>query len=139
MTEGNGALIADRAREDEWLWGWDPTPGIVSVWADPSGRALIWRRDVQTRALLREEARFRPWLLLASLADVQHLGPRLRAEGDAAPSLITYEELEGTAGLRYVLRADDGRALAQAVLHGARRRLGRSVSHLRELGAQHVH
>ncbi|MFP2926942.1 hypothetical protein ACLESO_17435, partial [Pyxidicoccus sp. 3LG] len=30
--------------EDEWLWGWDPTPGIVSVWAEPDGRAFVWRR-----------------------------------------------------------------------------------------------
>ena len=30
--------------EDEWLWGWDDTPGIVSVWAERSGRATIWRR-----------------------------------------------------------------------------------------------
>ena len=31
-------------REDEWLWGWDETPGIVSVWAEPDGRAFVWRR-----------------------------------------------------------------------------------------------
>ena len=24
-------------RADEWVWGWDPTPGIVSVWAEPDG------------------------------------------------------------------------------------------------------
>ena len=32
------------ATQDEWLWGWDPTPGIVSVWAERDGRALVWRR-----------------------------------------------------------------------------------------------
>ena len=32
------------SREDEWLWGWDPTPGIVSVWADADGRVTVWRR-----------------------------------------------------------------------------------------------
>ena len=36
--------------EDEWLWGWDPTPGIVSVWAEPSGRAVAWRRLPETGA-----------------------------------------------------------------------------------------
>ena len=30
--------------EEEWLWGWDATPGIVSVWAEPDGRAWVWRR-----------------------------------------------------------------------------------------------
>jgi hypothetical protein len=29
-------------REDEWVWGWDSTPGIVSVWADLDGRATVW-------------------------------------------------------------------------------------------------
>lgn len=126
--------------QDEWLWGWDPTPGIVSVWAEPNGHAIVWRRDPQTRELLREQATFRPWLLIASLNDVQHLGPRLRPESDgAARALVTYEELDGPSGLRYVLRAEDGRALSPAVLQGARQRLGRPVSNLRELGAQHVH
>ncbi|HEV2457822.1 MAG TPA: hypothetical protein VGS80_05615, partial [Ktedonobacterales bacterium] len=40
-------------REDEWLWGWDPTPGIVSVWAERDGRALIWRREPGGGQLLR--------------------------------------------------------------------------------------
>jgi DNA polymerase I len=137
--------------QDEWLWGWDPTPGIVSVWAEPDGRATVWRRE-SMRELVREEVAFRPWLLLSSLSDLQHLGNRLRAESPgamprhgernvkllhSAPEL-TYEELEGDGGLRYLVRAQDGRALARAVLHGARQRLGRPLSHLRELGAQSV-
>ena len=126
--------------QDEWLWGWDPTPGIVSVWANEAGRAIVWRRDPAARHLLREEARFRPWLLLASLVDLQHLGTHLRPEGDgASANRVTYEELDGTDGLRFLVRAHDGRALARAVLQGARQRLGRPVSHLRELGAQQVH
>jgi hypothetical protein len=28
-------------REDEWVWGWDSTPGIVSVWAEIDGRATV--------------------------------------------------------------------------------------------------
>ena len=52
-----------RRREDEWLWGWDPTPGIVSVWAEANGRATVWRRIADTGALVCEEERFRPWLL----------------------------------------------------------------------------
>lgn len=124
--------------QDEWLWGWDPTPGIVSVWAEADGRALVWRR--RAGELLREEEAFRPWLLLASLDDVKHLGRRLRPESaGAAPGFVTFEELEGSGGLRYLLRAEDGRALARAVLHGARQRLGRPVSHLRELGARAVY
>src|SRR5437773_202249 len=47
----------------EWLWGWDTTPGIVSVWAQPSGLAVVWRRLPDSGVLVREDARFRPWLL----------------------------------------------------------------------------
>src|SRR5687767_8289600 len=115
------------SNEDEWLWGWDPTPGIVSVWAEPDGRAFVWRRlpDV---GLVREDVRFRPWLLLSSLDDLRHLGARLIPERDGpAPHHVTFEELEGgSAGaLRWLIRGDDGRALAGAVLRGAGRRLGR--------------
>jgi DNA polymerase elongation subunit (family B) len=121
-------------REEEWLWGWDPTPGIVSVWAEPDGRAFVWRRLPGTAQLVREDVRFRPWLLLASLEDLKHLGERLRPEREGpAPQRVTYEELEGPGALRYLVRAEDGRALASAVLQGATQRLGRPVGHVREL------
>src|SRR6187431_2277091 len=125
--------------EDEWLWGWDQTPGIVSVWADTDGRATVWRRDPVSRVLLREEEVFRPWVLLASLDDLRHLAARLRPESEGPfPGCVSFQELEGLAGLRYLVRAADGRALARAVLQGARQRLSRPVSHLRELGADSV-
>ncbi|HMG23320.1 MAG TPA: DNA polymerase domain-containing protein, partial [Kofleriaceae bacterium] len=130
--------------EDEWLWGWDPTPGIVSVWAEPDGRALVWRRIASTGALVRDDVRFRPWLLLAALDDLAHLGPRLRPEHAAAGARddarrrairdpITYRELAGPGALRYLVRADDMATLITAVLHGAARRLGRPLGHLRDL------
>ncbi|WP_141617905.1 DNA polymerase domain-containing protein [Myxococcus sp. AB036A] len=125
--------------EDEWLWGWDPTLGIVSVWAEPDGRAFVWRRVPKTGELLREDVRFRPWLLLASLEDLAHLGPRLRPESDGpARYRVTWQELEGPGALRYLVRGDDSRALTSAVLEGASRRLGQPVSHLKELGANTV-
>ena len=127
------------ASEDEWLWGWDPTPGIVSVWAEPDGRAFVWRRLPGRGLLVRDDVRFRPWILLASLADLAHLGGRLRPEQDGrARDRVTFAELDGPGALRYLVRADDGRALAQAVLQGASRRLGRAFSHLRELGNTQV-
>ncbi len=134
-------MISTKApsREDEWLWGWDPTPGIVSVWAEPDGRAFVWRRLPGTGALVREDPRFRPWLLLASLEDLEHLGARLRPEREGpAPNQVTWQELEGPGALRYLVRAEDGRALSAAVLHGAARRLGRSLGHLRDLGTEAV-
>jgi len=123
--------------EDEWLWGWDPTPGIVSVWAEADGRAVVWRRTAEVGELVREEARFRPWIVLDRLDDLLHLGVRLGPEG-MADALVNYRELDGPGTLRYLVSADDGRALAAAVLDGARRRLGRRVGHLLELGKHAV-
>ena len=107
---------------DEWLWGWDPTPGIVSVWADQRGRATLWRR-LESGALVREDERFRPWLLLDGLDDLAHFGSRLGPDG-ALDALITYRELEGPGALRYLVSAADLRTLTSAVLDGATRRLG---------------
>jgi DNA polymerase elongation subunit (family B) len=120
--------------EDEWLWGWDPTPGIVSVWAEPDGRAFVWRRIPATGQLVRDDVRFRPWLLVASLDDLAHLGARLVPERDgAAPNRVTYHELAGPGALRYLVRARDMPTLSTAILTGAARRLGRPLGHLRDL------
>jgi DNA polymerase elongation subunit (family B) len=124
--------------EDEWLWGWDATPGIVSVWAESDGRATIWRRLPGALTLVREEARFLPWLLLDRIEDLTHLGARLQPEPtherERAPNAITWRELDGAGALRFVVRGDDSRALSAAVLQGASRRLGRAIQSLRELG-----
>ncbi len=105
-------------REDEWLWGWDPTPGIVSVWAEGDGIVHVWRRV--GGALVHEEARFRPWLLTTSIDGLDHR--------------VTTRELAGPGALRFVVRGDDLRALTGAVLSAATRRRGHLVSHVRELG-----
>ncbi len=100
------------------------------MWAEPDGRALVWRRPGGGE-LVREEVRFRPWLVLGSLDDLAHLGGELR-RGEHARG-FAYRELEGPGALRFVVSAGDLRALTQAVLRGAARRLGRAVGHLREL------
>jgi DNA polymerase, archaea type len=147
-----------RAIEDEWVWGWDDTPAIVSVWADADGHATVWRRPAETGVLLREDVRFRPWVLLDRLDDLRHLGARLAPEqeeehraahlvapglqprGGAGlqPRVVTWQELAGPGALRFLVRADSGRLLASAILHGASRRLGSRVEHLRELGKSSV-
>jgi DNA polymerase elongation subunit (family B) len=132
MTEHSGAVVADRPREDEWLWGWDPTPGIVSVWAEDNGRAFVWRRLPDTKQLVREQDRFRPWLLLQRLDDLRHLGDRLRAEGDD-DALVTWRELSGPGALRYLVSARDLGTLTTEVLVGASRRLGEQLTHVRQL------
>ncbi|MEQ1832597.1 MAG: ribonuclease H-like domain-containing protein [Candidatus Eisenbacteria bacterium] len=117
----------------EWLWGWDPTPGIVSVWAEASGHAQVWRRLPESGALVHEPVRFRPWLLLDRLDDLRAVGAELAPDGDARGA-ITYRELEGPGALRFHVSGPDGRALTRAVLDGASRRLGRRVGTLRDLG-----
>jgi DNA polymerase elongation subunit (family B) len=122
---------------DEWLWGWDPTQGIVSVHATQDGRALVWRRIPETDELVREAQRFRPWLLLAHLDDLAHLGARL-GRGDDGGTSLRHRELDGPGALRHLVSADDGRTLVAEVLRGASRRLGRRVTHLGELERESV-
>jgi DNA polymerase I len=123
------------SREEEWLYGWDETPGIVSVWAEADGRTLVWRRDPKTHLLQRETAKFQPWLLVPSLVDLRHLRAKLaphQTHGLDTP--FSYQELEGD-GLRYLVRGPDMQRLRAALLHGAAQRLGRAVQHASELGA----
>ena len=122
--------------EDEWLWGWDATPGIVSVWAERTGRAMVWRR-APGGPPTREEDRFHPWLLLPSLDDLAHLGARLLPEGAIGtelPGVVAWRELSGDGHFRYVVSATDGRTLENAVMTGASARLGRQVLRLAEIG-----
>jgi len=122
---------------EEWLWGWDATPGIVSVHADQDGRATVWRRMGETGSLVCEHERFRPWLLLAHIEDLSHLGDRLRQRGNPSVA-FDHRELEGPGALRHLVSATDGRALTSAVVRGASQRLGRRIDHISELGQQNV-
>jgi len=119
--------------EDEWVFGWDAMPGIVSVWADRDGRALIWQRAGEQITCVQEQ--FRPWLFATTLDDLAHLGPALRpAAPDADTSLISYRELDGPDGAyRYLLSARSGYTLERALVAGAARRLGRAINSLYDL------
>jgi len=121
---------------DEWVFGWDPVPGIVSVWAQRDGRAVVWRRE-GTRVVCIKET-FRPWLFAATLDDLAHLGSALTAspptELRTDTSLISYHPLDGPPGsYRYLLSSRDGRFLERTLLTGASRRLERRVNSLDEL------
>jgi DNA polymerase elongation subunit (family B) len=123
---------------DEWLWGWDPTPAIVSVWANDRGEAIVWRRP-DGGALVRETARFRPWMLLDRLDDLEASG--LPVGREAVPARgIHARELHGPGALRWLVSADRQRDLELALTGGASRRLGRRITRLHELErhARHV-
>ncbi|HEY0755294.1 MAG TPA: DNA polymerase domain-containing protein [Ktedonobacteraceae bacterium] len=120
---------------DEWVFGWDPLPGIVSVWASRDGRAVIWRR-VNEQVLCLKEL-FRPWLFATTLADLAHLGAALTASPDDPKrdtSLVSYRFFGGPDGAyRYLLSARNGHFLERELLKGASRRLDRQVKSLSEL------
>lgn len=124
--------------EDEYLFGWDPTPGIVSVWANREGLAMIWRREGECVTSTREH--FRPWLFASSLNDLAYLGSRLVPdfESSADPAKFTYRELDGpTESYRYLLSANNGRTLERALVDGASRRLGRQINSINELPVEY--
>lgn len=116
--------------DDPWLFGWDPAPGIVSVWADREGTALVWRRV--GGQVVCEREKFRPWLYAAHLHDLATVGDNLRRDDDAAP--FSFSELDGPENaLRYLIRARDGRALEDVLLSGASARLGKEIPNLNAL------
>lgn len=120
--------------EDEYLFGWNPLPGIVSVWAHRDGRAVVWRRV--GNAVVRTIERYRPWLLATSLEDVAYLGAALQPYNEHTGSkvLIRYQELEGPASsYRYLLFARDSRSMERAILEGAGHRLRRPFHSINEL------
>src|SRR5450755_526134 len=120
---------------DEWVFGWDPMPGIVSVWASRDGHAIVWRREGERIFCSKEQ--FRPWLLATTISDLAHLGPALAAspsEASGDMSLVSYRTLDGASDTyRYLLTARDGRFLERALLTGSSRRLGHRVKSLGEL------
>src|SRR5258708_33826256 len=117
---------------DEWVFGWDPTPGIVSVWASRDGRAIVWRREGERVVCVKDV--FRPWLFATTLADLAHLGPALTASSTELKrdtSLISYRVLDGPDGAyRYLLTARDGRFLERTLLQSASKRLARKLKRL---------
>ncbi len=147
-------------RENEYLFGWDPTPGIVSVWAQRDGQAIIWQREGER--VTRTEARFYPWLfastlddltssrtspdnvaaastLRASQADRKHPGADrlihgVPGSGHGNGATIWYRELDGPSdAYRYLIAARDWRTLERAIVSGAARRLDRPIKSLNEL------
>src|SRR5260370_7411236 len=79
---------------DEWVFGWDPLPGIVSVWASRDGRAVVWRREGEHVLCVKDT--FRPWLFAMTLDDLAHPGPAFTPSPTASipdPPLLIYPTL----------------------------------------------
>jgi DNA polymerase I len=126
LSNDSPSLLAD-----DTLFGWDPTPCIVSVWASRAGKASIWQRIGNRVRCMRET--FRPWLFATTLDDLAHLGSALQPQQDEA--MVSYRVLDGPEGsYRYLLSARDGRVLERALLDGASRRMNRHIASLSALG-----
>ena len=114
-SEGLGVVAIDlTVAGDEWLFGWDFTPGIVSVWADDGGRAIVWQRA--GAGVRRSQARFHRWILRRAWR-MRH-GGALVEEGPGG----TRDLLPGNGWYRRrALSAlgADGRALRRAIIQGA--------------------
>jgi len=123
--------------EQEWLWGWDQTPGIVSVWVERDGYATVWQRDVSTGALTKQVDPFRPWLVLRDLGDLRRGGAVLGMDNDVS-SRIQVRTLTGDGEFRYVVSAPTGAELHAPLLRGASARLGRAIRHARDLGDEQL-
>ncbi|MFC3862209.1 3'-5' exonuclease [Deinococcus antarcticus] len=113
---------------DVLLYGHDPTPGIVSVYADYSGQAWVWRREGHQVTL--EQTRFRPWVFARDLTDVASLV--LSRDDPEAPFHV--KELTGKVGsLKYLLTAKDGYSLRRVIFQNATQRLGRQITGFHDL------
>lgn len=90
-------------------------PGIVSIWADRAGQAVVWRRDGER--LLVEGGRYRPWVFARTTGDLRALG-----------AAVTVHELDGEPqSFRWLITARPGFRLERAIAAAASRRLGRVV------------
>ena len=117
--------------EDEYLFGWDAAPGIVSVWANRSGEAIVWRREGERIITTRE--RFRPWVFAATLDDLAHTDASLQTASSPGAH-ITYRELDGEEGsYRFLMSSADGHQLERELLRGASKRLQRQVTSIKQL------
>jgi DNA polymerase, archaea type len=118
------------AQTDPFLFGWNTTPGIVSIWAERSGKALVWRRV--GNELMCEQEHYRSWLYAAHLEDLKQLGSNLRCNDDTA-SFSYHEFPDSSSSLKYLLTAKDGRVLEQLLLAGASKRLDKEITNLNSL------
>lgn len=134
------------AMGDELLYGWDHTPGIVSIHATRDGSATVWRRVPGSGELLRERHAFRPWMVVEHIADLFHLGPRLVRVDDAFEAgdgvrrdgSVQHRELAGPGTLRHLVAADDAKTLTRAVLRGASERLGARIERTGDLPRESI-
>ncbi len=107
----------------EWLFGWTQTPGIVSIWANHEGKAIIWQRNGVVVSAREEQ--FEPWLFAAHVVDIGAQNP---------PEGVNYTLLEGREdSLKYLVKSTDGKALERTILTNLKTRTGKAHENFEEL------
>ncbi len=115
-------------RNREWVFGWDTTPGIVSLWTGNGGEVLVWRRE--NGKLILEHDRYRPWIFAEHLDHLSHLGNAL--QHDSSDGEFTVQKLRGNGRYKYLVTARDSRVLRGAILEGAKQ-AGLTANNVAEL------
>lgn len=109
---------SDRYDYTAWLWGWDPMPGIVSLWVENDGTVHIWRRLSATAPLIYEREQMRPWILASSLRDLEQSTTHLHAQQFAIHALA------GHGHLRYQISSSSWKNLLNTIFRGIQQRTG---------------
>ncbi len=99
-----------------WVFGWDKTPGIVSIWTGTGGEVLVWRRE--NGILKLEHDRYRPWIFAENLKHLMHLGNAL--QHGSSDGEFAVQKLRGDGTYQYLVTARDSRMLRGAILEGAK-------------------
>ena len=99
-----------------WVFGWDQTPGIVSLYTGVNGEVLIWRRE--DGALKLERDHYRPWVFSEHLKHLTHLGNAL--QHNSSDGEFSVQKLIGKGAYQYLITARDSRMLRNAILEGAK-------------------
>ncbi len=116
MTLEHKTLIQPVRQTKAWVFGWDQTPGIVSLWTGSGGEVLVWRRE---NGMLRlEHDQYRPWVFAEHLKHLEHLGNAL--QHDSSDGEFTVKKLRGKGAYQYLVTARDSRMLRKAILEGAK-------------------
>jgi DNA polymerase, archaea type len=99
-----------------WVFGWDTTPGIVSLWTGTGGEVLVWRRE--NGILKLEKDQYRPWIFAENLKHLSHLGNAL--QHSSSDGEFAAQKLRGNGLYKYLVTARDSRMLRGAILEGAK-------------------
>jgi DNA polymerase, archaea type len=103
-------------RTKDWVYGWDATPGIVSLHAASNGEALIWRREAGELKLERDQ--YRPWIYAEHLEHLAHLGNALQDESSGGE--FGFKKMRGAGRYKYLVTARDFKMLRNAIFEGAK-------------------